>query len=216
MDKDEEPPRVVVKRYRKATPHSIAHAPQPSTAQQHTVTATSTPHLMQSKPRFGPGHAPPRFTISPYPLPATLRTQTHTTAHWHDRLQPHEATCRPKLPPFAKGPPLAPPLNITANRPRCNIPDLRTGGRPLPKPRPTPRSLLFRYPGIAPQSATSTSYTQLRSDPPQVPRSTTADTNRSGYTARGAALSGTRQRTGTNDHKGTQCCSPQACRTDFH
>ena len=152
---DEAPPRVAVKRYRKATPPGTAQAQQPSSSQQHVIASTPAPFLMQSKPKFGPGprgHAPPRMTISPYPLPAALRTQMHITAHWQDRLQPHETTYRPKLPPFAKGPPLAPPLSI-ATRPRCDMPNLRTGGRPPPQPRATPRSLAFRRPGIALQSA---------------------------------------------------------------
>ena len=145
---EEAPPRVVVKRYRKATP-ATSLAQQPSSSQEHLVASTSAPPLMQSKPKFGPGprgYAPPHMTINPYPLPATLRTQMHITAHWQDRLQPQETTYRPKLPPFAKGTPLAPPRDIAA-RTRCDMPVLRTGGQPPPRPRPTPRSLMFRQPG---------------------------------------------------------------------
>ena len=139
-----------VKRYRKAA-LTTSQAQQPSSSQEQVVASTSAHPLMQSKPKFGPGprgYAPPRMTINPYPLPTTLRTQMHITAHWQDRLQPQETTYRPKLPPFAKGPPLAPPRR-TATRPRCDMPALHTGGRPPPQPRPTPRSLIFRQPGRA-------------------------------------------------------------------
>ena len=162
---EEAPPRVVVKRYRKANP-ATSLAQQPSSSQEHLFASTSAPPLMQSKPKFGPGprgYAPPHMTINPYPLPATLRTQMHITAHWQDRLQPQETTYRPKLPPFAKGTPLAPPRGI-ATRPRCDMPVLHTGGQPPPRSRPTPRSLMFRQPGRV--AAAHAPPTQPQSDAP--------------------------------------------------
>ena len=118
-------------RYRKVNQQGTDQAQHVDKESQHSVAANIVPPLLQSKPKFGPaprGIAPPHFTIQPYPLPATLRTQMQITAHWDDRLQSQEATYRPKLPSLAKGAPAARPGIFLETRPRCSMPDLGKGG----------------------------------------------------------------------------------------